>query len=116
MSYTIFKVVYGIPVTQDIRITQDIRNVRSTGIIQTNLEDLGVFKFLYSAAAEFMPGYLGVELCEFNECNDGTDMSSLRLEPTLSEKQRFQQLYDSLPEEIKKVSSKPSVWFIPSSS
>lgn len=82
MSYAICKVVVGSPVPEKLR---DLVNE-----IDLDLKEVG-FKMLYNGGGSNEPGYCGVVLCEFDECEERR-VSSLRLVPTPEQIEKAKQL------------------------
>jgi hypothetical protein len=57
--YSIGNIIFGIPLTEEI--------MQALG--DDEAEEMG-FEVLYSGSADFMPGYMGVELGTIDECQD----------------------------------------------
>lgn len=122
MSYAIFGVMYGIPLTSEDN--QDITDIRE---LMNELEPPG-FESYYSGNADVEPCAFGVNLCDFDECVDHIKVSDLKLVPTQEQIDEYngyvenlkQYLEDSDPDiasiygRVKAI--EPFVFFIPSSS
>lgn len=88
MSYAICQVVYGVPVTERLSSLVDEEEFEDMG----DLRDLG-FEMLYSGSANYSPGYCGVPIFEFDECDDLTKWSDFTAKVNvLTEEQKSEAL------------------------
>lgn len=107
MSYAIGNIIYGIPLTDEIREAMRSRPDEEE-------EDLG-FEMEYSGSAPYRPGWCGVRLDTINECID-TRVWAVRWVPTDEERAQAAELIAALPAEIRAVAGEPDVYIVWSSS
>jgi hypothetical protein len=111
MSYTIIKIVYGVPLTEDC--IDLINKWESDPNSDKWFEDgRGVCGFisLYSASGPGH-GYCGVELDELKSYGN-EPVSDIRMKPTAEEKEKAKKLVDKLDPELRKLTGKIDVYFI----
>ena len=96
--YTIGNIIYGVPWTVKCSILWNkIEDGNSEGLGRLEkIESFG-FEKLYSGSADYMPGYLGVELGEFDCCETWTTISEILPEPTAAERKEAKRKVDALP-------------------
>ena len=109
--YTIANVIYGIPITDEIYklFNDEILNK------YPDFDENQDFTILYSGGADRTVGYCGVELYEFDECDD-FPLNEITGGPTEEEKEEVHRMIDALPQEIKDVMPKIDVWVVWSTS
>lgn len=93
MSYAICQVVYGVPITESLTKVMD----------DEELENLG-FETLYTSSGNYPPGYCGVPIFEFDECEDFAKWSDFtsRIEGlTEDRKSMALDMFKELPLEVK---------------
>lgn len=118
MSYAIANIIYGIPVTTDLveKIRDYILNNNIDSYPEAELEEAG-FKLLYSAGGEQLTGYLGVSLGEISECDEPILISEIcKIEPTFAQTPQVEDWIKELPEYMKKLVPKPSIYLVWSNS
>ncbi len=107
MSYAIIKVIYGVPLNEDIsrKISEweEQEDERWT-------DDCG-FEQLYSASGSEYVGYCGVELCEL-ESYGNQPLSDLVLTPTAEQKKEALELLNALEPELRALAGKPDVYLV----
>lgn len=108
--YEIVTIVYGIPLSQDVRDA-------AKSILKTNsdlwcefgddedayLESIG-FELLYHGSAPEKPGYFGEALCEIDGCDDGWhEFSKLApvIDPSVLQIEKLERRYTELPDALK---------------
>lgn len=93
MSYAICQVVYGVPITENLIKVMD----------DEELENVG-FETLYTASGNYPPGYCGVPLFKFDECEDlikWSDFTSQIEVLTEDRKSMALDMFNDLPLEVK---------------
>jgi hypothetical protein len=94
--YTIGHVIYGAPITKEIEEVAEQRDE------EVSEYDGGYFETFYHGGASKEQGYIGIELKEFDECEDLL-FSELDIEPTDEQRQEVVDKIGTLPEEYRKV-------------
>lgn len=95
--YTIATIIYGLPLHysgwDDVEYSDEL-----DAAIQWDTEGFHQF---YSGSAPQSPTAFGVLLGEFNECSPYVDIASLTILPSIEQVEKYNQLWDSLSEELK---------------
>lgn len=81
-----------------------------------NLSERFGFEQLYSGSAMIMPGYLGVKLAQFTECNDIKLSSLINKRPTEKQIDDVRKMVDDLPTRVKSILDDIDVYIVWSSS
>jgi len=97
--YTIGNIIYGIPITLQVA-----KAVEASG---EDWESLGFETLYVGYQTDFPPGYLGVRLGEFDECEGDFPLSRIMLSPSDEQKAEAEAKINMLSEEIKE--SMPSI-------
>jgi hypothetical protein len=134
MSYAIFTIYYGVPISPDNRTKvafdlsrddpdyQHITDEHDSdldGLLEDKIEGVHGFESKYSGSAEVSPIAFGIKLGKFDECEHDIAVSTLKLEASADDKAKYQALYDGLEEEHRKVVDAfgpPHVFFLVSTS
>ena len=97
MSYAIFEIVYGIPLTSDDKMLhaelQDVVNSEEYDLIHTR----------YSGFATQEPAFCGVSLGEFDECEPVIEVSKLNMAPTQDQIDEFNSAFNQMPAEVQQM-------------
>jgi len=115
--YTIGNIIYGVPWTAALEaLWNNVEHGNSEGL--GKLEEVESFGFekLYSGSADYMPGYLGVELNEFDCCETWTTISEILPEPTTAQMKEAKRKVDALPKKIRDLVPKIGIYIIWSTS
>ncbi len=107
MSYAIANIIYGIPLTEEIHEAANKHK-------DADIQDLG-FETMYSGSAPFIPGFCGVLLCRFDECDD-LAVKDLVLVPTEKQMLEAKAKIKDLPAYIRKASKPVDVYLVWSTS
>lgn len=107
MSYSIVKVIYGVPLNEEVSNKMD--EWEDSG--DDRWYDGCGFTTLYSASGDPTPGYCGVELCTLksyaNQC-----VSELPLVPKAPQVQEAMKKIALLDPELRELAGKPDVYLI----
>lgn len=105
--YSIVDVVVGTPLTQDVHDALERLGIEP--------EEVG-YEVLYSGSGDVTPGYCGVRIDGFDECNDSILLSTLKTNPTAAQLKKAKELFKKLPDDIKKVAPPVDVHLVFSTS
>lgn len=112
MSYAIFTVYYGIPLSTGRR-----RSTKMHDFIENGSEGVHTH---YSGSADEEPAAFGVNLkAGFDECCHHVELSDIPLAPTEKQKKEFDALFKALSAEdqaIVKTAGEPRIFFLASTS
>lgn len=97
MSYAIFEIVYGIPLTSDGKQFSD----ELEEIVESNQYKL--IQSRYSGSASQTPTFCGVALGRFNECSPVIEVSKLNMTPTQDQMNEFISAFDQMPAEVQQM-------------
>ena len=113
--YAICSIIYGIPITEELYpVIKDENDELFKKY--PDLPEMAGFETMYSGGSNIQPGYLGVELDEFDECCDAMAVSSLRMKPTQEELEKVAAMVKDLPQEVIDVALPVDVYFVWSTS
>lgn len=121
MSYAIVDIVYGIPLTEELRKANDkfyegyaTEDLPEEAFILEGEDEGGLFKYEYSASLN-MPAYLGVSIDSFDECSN-SPMPDFYSMLTKEDKKKAEDKFNQLPEHLKEVALPIGFYMIWSSS
>lgn len=115
MSYCIMTIIYGVPLTEEIHKKIEEWEDDGTDEWGEDAESCG-FETTYTAHARPSPGWCGIELGGFTECDDAIPISKLQLEPTPEQRVEAEARVAALHPEIRAICQPIGVYIIPSSS
>lgn len=133
MSYAIFDIFYGVPLTPSKRAVAARVLAKSDpeaadlpddeldafGYLAEVVDRINGFHTRYSGHASDIPMAFGVRLSEFDECKHDINVSSLKLVATDEIKAEYKALYDSLDaahQTVVDTFGEPHVFFLTSTS
>lgn len=99
--YSQTEVVFGVPLTEEIATLFDYDELETHGFI-----------LLYHGGSETPPGYCGVSLCRFDECELYTRVGDLIMCPNATQLDEANKAIDALPPAIKELLPRTSLYFI----
>ena len=112
MTYAIFTVMYGVPLSSDTtsrsELIEDLIEIDPTGL-----------HAMYSGCASENPAGFGVVLDAFDEAGHHVELSALKLIPTAEQIEEYNHLFSTLSEEFQgavKEYGNPRVFFLISTS
>lgn len=97
MSYAIFEIVYGIPLTsEDKPLSTELEDI-------VDSEEYELIHTRYSGFASYTPTFCGVSLGEFDECEPVIEVSKLNMTPTQDQIDEFNSAFDQMPAEVQQM-------------
>lgn len=111
IMYSIVHIIYGLPLVESI--TKRIDELEARSESEDDLDEQenwweGTegpcgFETFYDGSAEYMPGFCGVQLDEFNACSEPFALSDLTLAPSPQQIDDAKKKIDALPKWVKKM-------------
>jgi len=119
--YVIANIIYGTYKTKAVdRLINELKDIawdegNFKEVVGDEDEPFG-YDEMYSGNSEITPGWLGVDLDQFDECAHGIDVSKLNTLPTDKQKKEAQDKFDALPQELKDIAPPIGIYIVFSTS